>query len=106
LVRLKIKAKKPMSYLLLEDRLPAGFEVVDRGKIDYYDWNYWYADKDVRDEKVSFYISHIEKGEHTIEYQMRASTPGSYNAMPTQIFSMYQPEIRSSTYESSFRVDK
>lgn len=99
LVRIKLKSVDSYEHLLMEDRLPGGFEVMDRGNIDYWDWNYWYTARDIRDRKVSFYIEGLTKETVVAEYQMRAMARGSYAAMPAEIFGMYRPDIRMSTSE-------
>lgn len=104
LVKLTIRSSEIYEHLLLEDRLPAGFEVVDRGHVDYWDWGYWYSAKDIRDQKVSFYIDRLGKSVNSVEYQMRAMAKGSYAAMPAEIFGMYRPEVRTSTLEERFTV--
>jgi uncharacterized protein YfaS (alpha-2-macroglobulin family) len=104
LVRIKLKSKDAYEHLLMEDRLPGGFEVVDRGNIDYYDWNYWYVARDFRDRKVSFYIEGLTKQTVVAEYQMRAMARGIYAAMPAEVFGMYRPELRMATAEQRFTI--
>jgi len=104
LVRIKLDSKDAYEHLLMEDRLPGGFEVVDRGNIDYYDWNYWYVARDIRDRKVSFYIEELTKQTVVAEYQMRAMARGTYASMPAEVFGMYRPELRMATAEQRFTI--
>ena len=103
-MRIKLKSKDAYEHLLMEDRLPGRFEVVDRGNIDYYDWNYWYVARDFRDRKVSFYIEGLTKQTVVAEYQMRAMARGIYAAMPAEVFGMYRPELRMATAEQRFTI--
>ena len=104
LVRLTITTKEQMSHLLVEDFVPAGFEIVDRGHIDYSEWHYWWVGQDIRDEKIAFFLNDIRPGKQVIEYRMRASFGGDYHALPAQVFEMYNPELRSTTAETEFVV--
>jgi len=104
LVRLTLNATKRLEHLLLEDFLPAGCEVTDQGHVDYWDWNYWWIGRDVRDEKISFYIDSLSPGKHVVTYYMRAGIPGKYRAMPAQVWAMYDPRVRATTAEAEFDV--
>ncbi len=104
MTRLVVHATKQVDHMLLEDYIPAGFEIMDKGHIDYYDWYYWYVGRDIRDNKISFYLDSLRPGKYVADYQMRASLPGIYHAMPAQIFGMYDPGLRSATAEAEFRV--
>ena len=104
LVKLTVNATKRLEHLLLEDFLPAGCEVTDQGHIDYWDWNYWWIGRDIRDEKISFYIDSLSPGKHVVTYYMRAGIPGRYRAMPAQVWAMYDPRVRATTAEAEFDV--
>jgi uncharacterized protein YfaS (alpha-2-macroglobulin family) len=49
----------------------------------------------VRDDRVSFFVSHLAPGEHTFRYLARAATAGSFTALPAQVYPMYEPEAWS-----------
>ena len=104
LVRLTVYANGPFRHMLLEDCIPAGCEILTRGDVDYWDWNYWWGGQDVRDDKISFYVDDLGKGKAVIDYRMRAGFAGTYAALPAQVFSMYDPSIRATTGESRFRI--
>lgn len=104
LVRLVIKSTGRHEHLLLEDYIPAGCEIIDKGNVDYWEWSYWWVGRDIRDDRISFYIDELSPGKHLVTYQMRAGIPGEYHALPAQIFAMYQPQIRATTAESEFDV--
>lgn len=104
LVKLTVNASKRLSHLLLEDFIPAGCEIVDKGHADYWDWDYWWVGRDIRDEKISFYLDSLSPGTHVVTYRMRAGIPGDYHSMPAQVFAMYDPRVRSTTAEAPFEV--
>ncbi len=103
-VRLVINTKKPFAHLLVEDYIPAGCEIQDRGHVDIWEWGNWWVGQDVRDQKISFYVDDLTPGRHVIEYQMRAGFVGTYHALPGQIFAMYNPAARASTDEAEFCI--
>ncbi len=104
LVKLTVNSSKHLEHLLLEDYIPAGCEIIDKGHIDYWDWDYWWVGRDIRDQKISFYLDSLPPGKHVITYRMRAGIPGDYRAMPAQVFAMYDPRVRSTTAEAPFEV--
>jgi uncharacterized protein YfaS (alpha-2-macroglobulin family) len=93
-VTLVIHASKPFDYLMVEDPLPAGAEVRDRGAVDPSEWTFWWADQIVRDQKVAFAIRHIDPGSKHIIYRFTATVPGRYSALPPRVFDMYNPAVR------------
>ncbi len=104
LVRINVESQHDFDHMLIEDWIPAGFEIVDKGYVEPWQWYYWYVDRDIRDHKISFYVENLNKGKHQLTYEMRATVPGSYHAMPAQVFAMYDPTVRTTTAESAFEV--
>ncbi|MDI6771921.1 MAG: MG2 domain-containing protein [bacterium] len=97
LVRLTITTPRDLAYVVIEDPFPAGFEVTERGSAEVAidDWRWWWDYTDVRDDRIAIFARRIPAGEHVIEYNMRAQTPGTYNAMPTLLEGMYTPRMRA-----------
>jgi alpha-2-macroglobulin len=105
LVRLRIRAERPHEFLMLEDLLPAGFEVEERGEVERWDWRYAWSSMDVRDDRVTFFYRDLPRGEHVIEYYLRAEMAGEVRALPALLSDMYAPEVRASTPELRMRVE-
>jgi len=104
-VRLTIKAPRDLSYVLIEDPFPAGCEVNERGdSSEVTDWGYWWSSVDIRDDKIAFFCRTFPKGEHTIEYNLHARTPGSYHVMPAISEPMYSPDVHAESSESQVTV--
>lgn len=122
LVKVRIVPNSRREYFLLEDPLPAGCEVVTdtegynilnengyggSGGNRYYQkmiWNWWYADRDVRDEKVAFFAREIEAQPYEFSYIMRAQIPGSYGIMPAVGMLMYYPEVRGNSNAIAMKI--
>lgn len=104
LVRLTISAPRDYDYVIVEDPLPAGCEVAEQPDATPSEWDRWWSDMDVRDEKVAIFARRLPKGNSTIEYHLRPQIPGSYHVMPTEVYSMYNPDLRGSGAEVRVEV--
>lgn len=117
LVKVRVEAKeKDMQYFMLEDPIPAGCEVIkddwaytiedeqDYSGWDYYWWRWWYADKDIRDNRVTFFATHLYGDTYEFTYIMRAQIPGKYNVIPATGMLMYYPDVRGSSQEIKLEI--
>lgn len=104
-------------HVALVDWLPAGFEPINTalavsavepglagGSSDYRFWRGWwgwpwYEHQNMRDERVEAFASIISQGAYTYTYMVRATTPGTFIAMPAKAEELYHPETfgRSAT---------
>jgi uncharacterized protein YfaS (alpha-2-macroglobulin family) len=92
LVRIKFKAVDKFGYMILQDFLPAGFEVV---KESAYNEFQPYSHVERRDNRMVFFFTNIEKNrEYEIAYIMRAELPGSFIMRPARIECMYEESIQ------------
>jgi hypothetical protein len=104
-VRLVVNAPRDMDYVLIEDRFPAGCEPEARGSAeDITDWSFWWSSTTVLDDRIAFFARTLPKGEHVIEYNLRAQTPGSYHVMPAMLQAMYAPETRAESSEARVEI--
>ncbi|MEM7536185.1 MAG: MG2 domain-containing protein [Chloroflexota bacterium] len=110
-VTLNLEIKSEVWYLLLEDPIPAGFEALNTNVNPYsysdvfwpWSWRSWgYNRKDVRDDRVDFFITHGWAGKRQLVYQMRATTAGVFSVPPGQVYPMYAEEMWART--SSMQV--
>lgn len=103
-VKLIVHSAKKRYHVLVEDYLPAGCEPFDRGRVEIWEWTYWWVDQDVRDERVSFYVDELPVGRSILEYDMRAGTPGTFHALPTLVEAMYDPAISAYGNEDTVTI--
>jgi len=94
-VTLTIRTQKHFDYVMVEDALPAGCETRDRGRVEMWEWQNWWAEQLMRDRKACFAIRSLSPGVHRIRYRYVAQTPGSYTALPPVIYDMYNPQARA-----------
>lgn len=110
LVKIKVYSKeKELNYFMLEEPIPAGCEVIkddwayqieDEKNYEgykYYYWRWWYADKDIRDNRITFFATYLYGGEQEFSYLIRAQIPGTYNVNPARAMLMYYPEVNGNT---------
>jgi hypothetical protein len=122
LVKVTVTSNTDYEYFMLEDPLPAGVEVIKdesgyniigesayRGSREQEyegegDSGFWYAAKEIRDEKVAFFATRLPVGRHEFMYLLRAQIPGDYHVMPTIANLMYYPEYQGNGNEARVRI--
>ena len=104
LVKIRLLAQDDFEYLVLEDYLPSGFEVVLKNAYDEYQP---YAHSEAWDNRMVFFFTRLNKGEvYEIGYIMRAELPGEFIVKPSRMECMYEPSIQGWSVPASFRVEK
>jgi uncharacterized protein YfaS (alpha-2-macroglobulin family) len=70
-----------------------------------YRWDeYGYNYKEIRGDRVVFFITTFEKGSRTFTYFARATTPGQFIALPTQIYAMYDLSMWGRSDITQFQI--
>jgi hypothetical protein len=122
LVKVTVTSNTDYEYFMLEDPLPAGAEVIkdesgyaiigesayrgprEEGYEGEGDSGYWYAAKEIRDQKVAFFATRLPAGRHEFMYLLRAQIPGDYHVMPAIANLMYYPEYQGNGNEARVRI--
>jgi alpha-2-macroglobulin len=100
-VELLVKADNNYEYVMVEDRKASGFEPLALRSGRQYA-NGLCSNMELRDEKVVFFITWLQQGQHRVTYRVRAETPGLLSAMPARGVAMYAPRLSGTS--SSWRV--
>ncbi|MBK1832173.1 hypothetical protein JIN77_15655 [Verrucomicrobiaceae bacterium R5-34] len=101
-VELHIHSKNDYEYLMFADWKPAGLEAV---KVQSgYTGNSLGAYMEMHNEKTSFFVRRLPRGEHSMSYRLRAEIPGSFSALPTMAEAMYAPELKANSDEMKIQV--
>lgn len=114
-VRLTVHMPKDVSYVIVEDTLPSGLEALNErlnttSKIDayteptYYWYEYGYNYKEIRDGRVSFFITEMDQNTYTYTYTARATHSGSFTAMPVQAYAMYDTTVWGRSDSTLFTI--
>lgn len=105
LVTIRVKTPQDRTFVVVEDMLPAGFEIVDtsfstESKIDAqqktelfsYNWGSFNHSENY-DDRILIFADYMSKGEHTYSYIVSATTPGRYYMPAPRVEEMYEPEV-------------
>lgn len=104
LVQVQITVQLPTdaSYIIVEDSLPGGLEALNE-QLDTTTLlaedgvPYWqqlgYNHKEIRADRVSFFITDMEAGSHTFTYYGRITHTGQFVAMPVEVYAMYNASL-------------
>ena len=98
LVRVKVETERPLEYVLIEDPLPAGFEVLADTTRGPFDW------QERRDQRQVFFASKLRTGSTTFEYVMQATHLGAFTALGTTAYAMYAPEFHGRAEGRRIRI--
>jgi uncharacterized protein YfaS (alpha-2-macroglobulin family) len=102
-VELVVESKNDYEYILLEDMKAAGFEPVEIRSG--YKGNELGAYMELRDDRVSLFVTRLARGKHSISYRLRAEIPGRFSALPTKASAMYAPELKANSDEIKLRIE-
>ncbi len=107
-VRLIIDNKDDLNFVIIEDRLPAGFEVRETktdarfaGLNEF--WN-WYVHAERHDERMAFFLDNLSSGRHEFRYVMYPELEGTALALPASVWPMYVPSLKSESRPWEVRV--
>jgi uncharacterized protein YfaS (alpha-2-macroglobulin family) len=127
-VRLMLTLPDAAYYLVVEDYLPAGTEIVDRSLktsqqalpggeeqaqmplIDlmnpYVDgWGWWYfSDPDIYDDHISWAVEYLPAGTYELTYTVQALHPGEFKTLPARAWQFYFPEVRANSSGTVFTI--
>ncbi|MCB8932753.1 MAG: carboxypeptidase regulatory-like domain-containing protein [Chthonomonadaceae bacterium] len=106
-VEVTLRSREDREYMLIEDPIPSGFRIVDRGAIDpYEEWVWWYSQMDAYDDRMAVFARHLPRGTQTFRYTIRAENVGIAHALPCRAFDMYRPEVFGSSSETVVEVQR
>lgn len=106
-VIVRVTVKRPMEYVMIEDPIPAGVRIQDRGPLSEGDeWSYWWSSNRALDDRMTFFVDELAQGTHEFTYVFRAENPGDSIALPATMANMYDPERYASSMPTPFKVDR
>jgi uncharacterized protein YfaS (alpha-2-macroglobulin family) len=121
IVKLKVKTDQDRQFVVLDDPLPAGFEVVNLNfavesgedtrqfntqprEGDIYRWWGGFDHSEKYDDRVLAFASYLTRGEHVYSYMVQATTPGQFLMPAAKISEMYTPEVFGRTDQKMIGV--
>ncbi|GAP38796.1 alpha-2-macroglobulin family protein [Piscinibacter sakaiensis] len=101
-VRLEVEAQADMSWVVLDDPLPAGAAHLGTGlgrdsalttRGERREGSAWLAYEERAAEAWRGYWAYLPRGRHVVEYTLRLNNPGRFALPPTRVEAMYAPEV-------------
>lgn len=128
---IQITVPKPRNFVMVEDFIPAGFEIVNlelateekslrlKGEKksepgNYYEEDYYCPDcndkilrpnfKEIRDDRAFLFVENFNPGVYEFDYYVRALTKGKFHHLPAVVSEMYFPENFGRTSGGYFEI--
>ncbi len=122
LVRLTVTVPKEMYYVMVEDVIPAGMEVLDlslktsqqggQGE-EWFDprnpfgngWGWWWFDAPkIYDMRVQWMARYLPAGTYELTYRLLPVTAGEYQVLPARAWMYFFPEVEGVSGGALFEV--
>jgi hypothetical protein len=119
-VRLNLVVENDLQYLVIEDRIPSGAEVLDtrlntsRQDLAEYQtgspfengWGWWYFNTPVvYDNRVIWAANYVPAGTYELVYLISLTHPGEYQVLPARAWQQYFPETQAISSGDKFVVE-
>jgi hypothetical protein len=96
-VEIEVVTPSPRDFVVLESPLPGGFEPAN---VDIRGGGEWLrkleessaSRRELRDDRVVYFVDHLPAGITRYRYVARATTPGTFVTPPARVEEMYAPE--------------
>lgn len=119
-VRLTLTVPETAYYLMVEDYLPAGAEVLDAslktsqlGVVPQFDprspldegWGWWwFSTPRVYDDHIAWLAEQLPAGTYELTYQLVLLQPGEYQVLPARAWQAYFPEVQGNSAGEIFVI--
>ena len=120
-VKVSITLENDAYYLVLEDYIPAGAEILDlnlktnqQGAADFNvrspfaeGWGWWYFnDPLIFDDHIAWSADFAPAGTYELTYTLVLNQSGEYQVIPAQAWEFYFPEVRGNSAGEVFRIEE
>jgi uncharacterized protein YfaS (alpha-2-macroglobulin family) len=119
-VRLTLTIPETTYYLLVEDFIPAGAEVLDtslktsqQSALQQYNpqkpfdqgWGWWYFNApQIYDDHISWAVDILPAGTYELTYQLVTLQPGEFRVLPARAWQLYFPEVQGNSAGEIFEI--
>ena len=119
-VQLTLVLENDSYYLMVEDQIPAGAEILDtrlktsRQDLEEYQaaapfkngWGWWYFNTPlVLDDRVTWAVNFLPAGTYQLTYTISLTHPGEYQVMPARAWQVYFPEVQAISAGEKFVIE-
>ena len=106
-VTVNVTANANYKYVMLEEPIPAGCEVLDSDDNFPYLPQPYGCRREVRDNRVVYYFDSLPAGVTQVSYSLATLTPGTFTIIPGTVSLVYAPEVRATeNFGTAQIVDK
>ena len=118
-VRLTLTIPETTYYLMVEDYIPAGAEIIDISldttQESHYDpsalfdkgWGWWeFGSPRIYDDRISWAANQLPPGTYELVYQMVTLQPGEYRVLPARAYQLYFPEVQGNGAGEIFEINE
>ena len=118
-VRLTLTIPETTYYLMVEDYIPAGAEILDMSLNtsqesqfipEHYleqGWDWWeFNTPRIYDDRISWAADQLSPGTYELVYQMVALQPGDYRVLPPRASQLYFPEVQGNGQGTIFEINE
>jgi uncharacterized protein YfaS (alpha-2-macroglobulin family) len=120
-VKVALTLKNEAYYLVVEDYIPAGAEILDTSlktsqqlSVEYdprdpfgRGWGWWYFnDPQIYDERIAWSVDYLPAGTYELTYALVLNQPGDYRVLPARAWEFYFPEVRGNGAGEVFRIEE
>ncbi len=118
-VQLNLVVEHDLHYVMVEDSIPAGVEILDtrlnttRQDIADYQvaapfnngWGWWYFNSPtVYDDRVTWAANFLPAGTYQLVYTISLTHPGEYQVLPARAWQEYFPEVQAISAGENFVI--
>jgi uncharacterized protein YfaS (alpha-2-macroglobulin family) len=127
--RLTLTLENDAYYLMVEDYLPAGAEILDtslktsqQGVVEdpsvqpapQYDsrkpyangWGWWlFSAPQIYDDHIAWAVNHLPAGTYELTYTLVILQPGEYRVLPAHAWEFYFPEVQGTSAGALFTIE-
>ena len=119
-VRITLVVEHDLHYLIVEDKIPAGTEILDtrlntsRQDLAEYQvsspfkhgWGWWYFNQPtVYDNRIMWAANFVPAGTYQMVYTLSLTHPGEYQVLPARAWQQYFPETQAISAGEKFNVE-
>ena len=118
-VRLTLTIPETAFYLMVEDYIPAGAEILDTsldttqeagslpGTVFTQGWGWWeFSAARIYDDRISWAAEQLPAGTYELVYQMVSLLPGEYRVLPPRAYQLYFPEVQGNGAGELFEINE
>lgn len=102
-IRLHLRADHEVDFILVEDPRVAGAEPIEQLSGPFQSHGVW-GHREIRDDRTAFFVDTLREGEHVIEYEVVAESPGSFHVAPARALAMYLPDVAGNSTRTRVEI--